>query len=59
MEDLQRHVSVVLEVLGQVDRGHATGTELALDAVAVSQGRGQALQGLSQVPSGMTWIRSI
>ena len=52
-KDLDRHLAVVLEVLGQIDRGHATGPELALDLVAVSQGGGQALQGLSQVRSRM------
>ena len=37
-EDLDRHLTVVLEVLGQVDRGHAATTDLALDLVAVGQG---------------------
>ena len=43
-QHLDRHLAVVLEVLRQVDRGHAAGAELALDAVAVGQGLGQAGQ---------------
>ncbi len=38
MENLEGHGAVVAEVLGQVDGGHAAPTELALDAVATSQG---------------------
>jgi hypothetical protein len=37
--DLYRHLPVVLEVLGEVDGGHAAGAEAALDLVAVGEGR--------------------
>ena len=36
-EDLDGDGAIVLEVVGQVDRGHAALAELALDAVAVGQ----------------------
>jgi len=37
-QDLDRHAAVVLEVLGEIYRRHATSAELALDAVAVGEG---------------------
>ena len=37
LEDLDGDLAVVLEVLGEVDRGHAARAELALDAVAVGK----------------------
>ena len=37
-QDLDGDLAVVLEVVGEIDRGHAAGAELALDAVAVGQG---------------------
>jgi len=37
VEHLESDGAIVLEVLGQVDRGHATGTEIALDPVAVGE----------------------
>src|SRR6185295_15178056 len=42
-EHLDRHLTVVLEVLRQVHGGHASRTDLPLDAVAVSQGVREAL----------------
>jgi hypothetical protein len=41
-EDLKGHFTIVLEVGGEIDRGHAAGTELSLDAVAFFQGVGEA-----------------
>ncbi|MCZ6917880.1 MAG: hypothetical protein O7I93_13975 [Gemmatimonadetes bacterium] len=38
-QHLHRHLPAVFEILGEVDRGHATGAQLALDGVAVGQGR--------------------
>jgi hypothetical protein len=38
MEDLQGDRTVVPDVAGQVDRGHAAAAELALEYVAVGQG---------------------
>jgi hypothetical protein len=35
LEDLERHLAMVLEVFGQVHRRHAASPELALDEVAV------------------------
>jgi hypothetical protein len=40
LEDLERHLPPVLQVLGQVDRGHAALAELPLDRVAALQGGG-------------------
>ena len=45
LEDLHRDQAVVLEVLGQIDGGHAARTELALDGVAVCEGGGETLEG--------------
>ena len=42
IEDLDRDLPVVLQVLGQVDRGHAAAADLAFDAVAISKGRPEA-----------------
>ena len=36
-QHLERHLAVVLQVLGEVDGGHAAGADLALDAIAVDQ----------------------
>ena len=43
-QHLERHLAVVLEVLRQVDGGHATGAHLVLDGVAVGQSCGQAIE---------------
>ena len=37
-QHLDRDLAVVLEVLGEIDGGHAALAELALDAVAVGEG---------------------
>ena len=50
LEDLDGHLAVVLEVLGQVDRGHPALAQLPLDAVAVRQGGGQAIGSLAHEP---------
>jgi len=42
LEDLDGHLAVVLQVLGEVHRGHAPLAELPLDAVPVRQRRGEA-----------------
>jgi hypothetical protein len=46
-EDLQRYLAVKLHVLGEIDGGHATTTQLALNAVAVSQRRFETFQQVS------------
>ena len=37
VEDLDRHRAIVLEIVCEVNRGHAALPELALEAVAVDQ----------------------
>ncbi len=37
-EDLERHQTVVAEILGEIDRRHTTFTELALDDIAAREG---------------------
>jgi hypothetical protein len=41
MEDFEGDQSVVSEVPGAVDRGHATASEFFLEHVAIAQGMGQ------------------
>lgn len=48
MQHLQRHQSVVVNVVGEVDRGYAATAELAFDAVAVSQGSLEAGSAVGQ-----------
>ena len=38
MQHLDGDVAIVLEVVREIDGGHAAGAELALDAVAVGEG---------------------
>ena len=45
MQDLEGHRSVVLEVPGEVDGGHAAAAELALECVAVAAGPRRARTG--------------
>ena len=45
LQDLDRDLAIVLEVLGEVHRGHAARAQLALEAVAVGEGGGQASDG--------------
>jgi len=42
LQNLQRDLPLVLQVVGQVDRGHTTLTEFSLDVVAAFQGCVQA-----------------
>jgi hypothetical protein len=42
-QDLDSHLTMVLEILGEINNGHATATELALDDIAVGQRRSQSL----------------
>ena len=55
MEDLDGDVALVLEVVGEVDGGHAALAEFALEAVAVRQGRGEAIEGRGH---GCTFVES-
>ena len=45
-QHLDGDLPVVLDVLGEVHRGHPAGTQLALDAVVVSQSGGEAGRGI-------------
>ena len=44
MQHLERHRTVVLEIVGQVDRRHPAATDLPLQIIAVAQGGLQAIQ---------------
>jgi hypothetical protein len=44
-EDLDGDLAVVLQILGEVDRGHAALAELALDSVSVGEGLGESVGG--------------
>ena len=51
-QHLDRHLAMVLDVLGEVHGGHAARAELALDLVAAAEGGGQAGNSVSgQAPS--------
>src|SRR4029077_4721389 len=50
--NLERDGAVVLQVLGEVDRRHSPLAELALDRIAISQGRAQAREEVRLLPSG-------
>ena len=39
LQHLERHLALVLEILGQVDGGHAALPKLALDAITIDQCR--------------------
>ena len=42
MEDLDGDLAAVLEVLGEIDRGHAALAQLALEAIAIGDSGGEA-----------------
>ena len=54
-DDLDRDLPLVLEVLGEVHRGHAARAEFAFDAVAVSQCRGESVE---EIDHGRAQLRS-
>ncbi len=43
-QHLERDLAVVLQVLGEVDEGHATGADFPLDRVPVPQGCSEQLE---------------
>ena len=55
VEDLDRHRAIVLEVVREVDGGHAALAELALDAVAVGEGGGESHQKIQLPPAVRGW----
>jgi hypothetical protein len=46
LEHLDGDLAVVFDILREINRGHAAGTELALDSVAVGEGGGEASGGI-------------
>ena len=50
-QDLDRDLAIVLEILGEVDGGHAARAELALDAVAVGERSREAFDAIQCDPS--------
>ena len=44
VQHLDRHLAPVLQVLGEVDGGHAALAELALEAIALGEGGGEAVE---------------
>ena len=42
-QDLDGHLPIVLQVVGQVDGGHSAGPQLSHDVVAVGQGGDEAI----------------
>ena len=57
LEDLERHVTVVLQVLGEVHRRHPALTDLTLDAVAAFEGCVQAGDGIRSVQAPKMRLR--
>ena len=51
LQDLERDLSLVLEVVGEVDRGHPALTKFTLDAVAALEGCVQARDSVGGVHS--------
>ncbi len=45
-QDLHRHLAVVLQILGEVDRGHAARAKLFLDGIAVGEGGFETVEGV-------------
>ena len=56
-EDLDGDLALVAEVAGEVDGGHAALAQLALDAVAVGEGRPESLNGVGQAASRAWRVR--
>ncbi len=45
-QHFHRHLAVVLQVLGEIDRGHAARAEFFLDGVAVGEGGFETVEGV-------------
>ncbi len=45
VEHFQRDLAVMLQVAGEVDRGHAPATELSLERIRIRQSLGERLLG--------------
>ncbi len=43
-QHFDRHLAMVFQILGEVDRGHPTSTDLPLDGIAVGEGGGEAVE---------------
>jgi hypothetical protein len=59
VEHLECHGPVVPEIVREVNRGHATASELALERVAVGEGSRELFQGLGQRDLSDWDIRSL
>jgi hypothetical protein len=57
-EHLDGHLAPVLEVLGEIDRGHAAGAEFPLNAVAVGEGHTERGDVCHEI-EGQTWAYSL
>ena len=51
LEHLDGDLAVVLEVVGEIDRGHAALAQLALDPVGIGQGGLQATEEIGHWPA--------
>ena len=58
LEDLDRHLAVVLEVLGQIHGGHAALAQLPLDAVAVGERGGESVKGCGHFAACLSFSSS-
>ena len=54
VQDLDRHIAVVLEVMSEIDRGHATRAEFALDAIAITESCREAFEDTTHGSVGVT-----
>jgi hypothetical protein len=58
LQDLDRDLALMPEIVGQVDRGHASGAELTLDAVPALEGGVQTGDGIGHRYLGRVRIPS-
>ena len=59
LEHLERDLPLVLQIVGEIHRGHAALTELALDLVATLEGRVQAGDGIRVVHLPKMLVRAV
>ncbi len=55
LEDLDRNLTAVLQVFGEVHRRHPTATQLTLDLVAVGEGSLEAIQDVGHAGLLLEW----
>ena len=49
---------MVSQVIGEVDRCHSAGTQLALDLIAVGENFAKAIRGLGHAGHNVAWSRA-